>query len=775
MTRLSSNPYAPERLRLPPFMTAQEAQNTFGSSSDADDSIDLKELVGTLLGGWPIIVGVTIAALLLSFTYLFTTAPIYTTDALVQVEANQNSARIAFAQVADAVGSELPVTAEVEILRSRLVLGKIVDQLGLDVIVAPRRFPLLGDAYARRHRGTEFGRAPWWLAPFSRSGTAWGGEQIAVSSLIAPPSMLGQPLVVRLDALDGTFSLLDQDRHVMASGKAGELLSVPISDDEQLQLFVRELTGNPGTEFIVRRIRRDAAIREVQKNLTVTASRTALGMVNLSYSDTSPQGARRVLDAILNAYQAQNVERRSAEAEQTLDFLNQQLPELRKQVETAEARLNQFKIQQGTADLGQETALVLNRSVELEQSRSQLLQQRNEALQRYTSIHPVVQAIDSQLALLDGQLRQVNARVRQLPDVEQKALQLSRDLQVNTALYVSLLNRTQELEVVKSGTIGSIRVIDTPIVPASPSKPRRALVLALSLVLGGLIGVVSVFLINALSSGVEDPSEVEKKLGLATYGAIPYSVEQSKLAQLLDRGKALKDGVLAVREPHGTAMEAIRSVRTALHFAAMDAPNNVIMLTGPEPSLGKSFVSINLGGALAQAGSRVIVIDADLRRGHIHKMVDTDRGPGLSELISGTATFEACHRDTGISGLHLIPTGTLPPNPSELLINERFVELLNGLSARYDHVIIDTPPVLAVTDAAIIGRHAGITLLVLKAGQHPLRMIEETANRLMRSGVQVRGTLFNQIGLSRKSRYGYKYGYYYGGYNYKYATRKDTA
>jgi tyrosine-protein kinase Etk/Wzc len=751
----------------PPF--SQQLQGV-----DTDDQFDLRELAGVVLAGWPWVIGLIGAAVVLALAYLYITPPTFKTDALVQVESNSNSARVAFTQVADAFGTELPVAAEAEILRSRFVLGKVVDRLGLDIIAAPKRFPLLGDALARRYRGNDFASAPFWLRLFSSDDTAWGGERITVSTFQVPRPYQGAVFQL-IAGEDGAFELLTAEGDSLGQGRLGEQFSAMIDEDSQLLLFVQELRARPGTSFRVRKIRREQAIGALQRNLAVIPSRSAIGMVDLTYTDTSSLEAARILTEVLSVYQSQNVERRSAEAEQTLAFLNEQLPELRKQVETAEAKLNQFKIEQGTADLAQETAAVLTRSVELEQASAELQQQRNEALQRFTSNHPVVQAIDSQLIQLDTQIRQVTARIRQLPDIEQKALQLSRDLQVNTALYVSLLNRTQELEVVKSGTIGSIRIIDLPVQPAGPAKPKKGLVLMLSIILGGMAGVGIAFVVNAMKNGVEDPSEVEKKLGLATYGAIPYSVAQGRVARILERGKTLSEGILAQQEPTGPAMEAIRSVRTALHFAQMDAPNNILMLTGPEPSLGKSFVSINLGAALAQGGSSVVVVDADMRRGHIHKMVLTERAPGLSDVLSGNATLDDALFTTAIERLQVIATGTIPPNPSELLISDRFVDLLKTLSARFDHVIVDTPPVLAVTDAAIVGRHAGITLLVLKAGQHPIRLIQETANRLLRAGVQVRGTLFNQMGLSRRSRYGYKYGYYYSGYKYKYETAKDEA
>ncbi|ULQ46693.1 Wzz/FepE/Etk N-terminal domain-containing protein [Flagellatimonas centrodinii] len=434
---------------------------------DIDDGIDLRELIGIVLAGWPYIVVATVLGIAAAVGYLFITAPTYVTDALVQVENNQNSARIAFAQTADSVLSEVPVAAEIEILRSRLVLGKVVDKLGLDIAAIPLRLPYLGAAFARRHAGEGFATAPPLLALFNRSEYSWGGERITVTSLQVPAAMVGAPLFILAQA-DGQFSIVDADYQPLISGTVGQRLTTQVNG-ETLSIFVQELVAAPGKVFMVRKVRRESAIGRVQSNLVATASRSAEGIVTLRYQGGDPQQITRVLTEILNVYQSQNIDRRSAEAEQTLDFLSQQLPELRKEVETAEARLNQFKVAQGTADLTQETAAVLTRSVELEQAKAALVQERTEALQRFTVNHPVIESLDSQIAQLNAQIGRITERVRKLPDIEQKALQLSRDLEVSTALYISLLNRTQELEVVKSGTIGSIRIIDLPVKPVWPS------------------------------------------------------------------------------------------------------------------------------------------------------------------------------------------------------------------------------------------------------------------------------------------------------------------
>ncbi|HEY0916388.1 MAG TPA: polysaccharide biosynthesis tyrosine autokinase, partial [Solimonas sp.] len=467
-------------------------------------------------------------------------------------------------------------------------------------------------------------------------------------------------------------------------------------------------------------------------------------------------------------YQRQNVERRSAEADQTLTFLKQQLPEIKQRLEVAEAALNGFRLRQGSADLSKETELILQQSVDFETKRFELVQKREEATRRFTTNHPVVQAVDAQLRQIEREQATVNARVKGLPDTQQELLGLARDVEVNTALYTSLLNSSQELQVAKAGTVGNVRIVDYAVRPLGPAKPNRRSVLGLSVVLGILIGVGIVLIRRAMHQGVEDASEVERVLGLPTYASIPFSDEQRKIIRAIKKEGSGSGQILAAVDSGNLAVEALRSLRTSLHFALLEAPNNIVMLTGPSPGLGKSFVSINLGAVLAMSRKRVVVVDADLRRGHLHDYVSGKREPGVSDYVAGDVDYDSLLQTTSVDGLCCIPTGTVPPNPAELLLHERFTELLKRLSAEFDYVLVDTPPVLAVTDAAVIGRLAGCTLLVLKAGEHPMRAIDETARQLRQAGVALRGTIFNQVGM-RGGKYGYGYGYGYGySYGYKY-------
>ena len=343
-----------------------------------------------------------------------------------------------------------------------------------------------------------------------------------------------------------------------------------------------------------------------------------------------------------------------------------------------------------------------------------------------------------------------------------------RSVKVNTELYTFLLNKSQELKVVEAGTVGNVRILDFAMLPYEPIKPKKALIILLGAVLGLFFAVVLVFVRKAMNQGVEDPNAVEKSTGLSVFASIPHSDLQERLHKKMRQSKGQSGDVLLTSVDHtDLAIESLRSLRTNLHFALLESDNNIVMLTGPAPGLGKSFVSANFGAILAAAGQKVLLIDGDMRKGHLHKYFSIQRNPGLSGAISGNVSLEDAVHETKVENLSVMPTGVLPPNPADLLMHERFGALLDDLSTRFDLILIDTPPVLAATDAVLIGRRAGVSFMLLRSGKHPMREIEQAIKHVDQAGISLSGCIFNDI-MPKSSSYG---GYQY---HYQYAYKRDS-
>ncbi|WP_245611860.1 polysaccharide biosynthesis tyrosine autokinase [Nevskia soli] len=728
-----------------------------------DEEVNLRHLFDLVASGKWVILGITLAVLALASLYLVIAHPTYKADGLVEVEENQKSAAGGdLGEISSMLlGTPVQTEAEIQILKSRMVLDQVIEKMNLLVEAQPHYFPFIGHAYARRHDDEVQPVDP--LLGFKRY--AWGGEHIEVPTLQVPDKLLGERLVLHATDGNGGFVLEYPRGTKILEGTVGNALTGQ-SESGSINIFVRDLKARPGTEFYVTKLPRQRVLEQLSGALTVREQGKQSGVIAISVKGRSAEFVAKVVNSIEDAYLRQNVERRSAEAQRSLEFLEKQLPQLKDQVNTAQTRLNAYQLQHGSVDVTKETTMVLQHSVELETGRLQLEQQREEAIQRFTPQHPVVKALDQQIQSIQAEQEKQKGQAERLPNTQQEIFSLMRDLDVANQLYTDLMNTVQQLQVAKAGTVGNVRIVDYALEPREAFSPQLLLVLSAGLFIGILLGIGCVITQRALLRGVDDPTEVETRLGLTAYAAIPYTVGQRQLTQRMARGE-LGNHILAATASQDLAIEALRSLRNSLHFLWLESSNNVVMLTGPAPGLGKSFVAVNLGAVLALSGKRVVVVDADLRRGHMHKYASMEAAPGISDYVVGDADENAVIKPTVVEGLMLVTNGTTPPNPAELLLHERFAKLVSHLSANFDYVIIDTPPSLMVADAAIVGRMAGCALLVLKSAEHPMREIEETYRRLIQAGVKVRGTIFNQVGY-RVGSYGYGgYGYSYNRY-YKY-------
>ncbi len=381
-----------------------------------------------------------------------------------------------------------------------------------------------------------------------------------------------------------------------------------------------------------------AAVNSLSVNYSVAERGKLTGVLGLNYQGQDKEHITKVLNAILATYSAQNIERRSAESAQTLKFLDEQLPDLKKQLDDAERQFNKFRQQYNTVDVTKESELYLTQSITLETKKAELEQKQAEMAAKYTAEHPAMREINGQLAAINKQIGELNSTLKQLPDVQRQYLQLYREVEVKTQLYTALLNSYQQLRIAKAGEIGNVRIVDTAVEPVKPIKPRKLLVLILSLFVGGFIGTLVALLRNMLRTGIKDSGQIENELDLPVYATVPRSPIQESRIKILKKKKSIP--ILAVKNSDDIAIESLRSIRTAIHFALANAKNNIIMIAGPSPEVGKSFISTNLATIFAQSDKRVLLIDADMRRGYMHKYFDVDVKPGLSELLSGQTDLQ---------------------------------------------------------------------------------------------------------------------------------------
>jgi len=731
---------------------------------DDDDDIDLLALFGTLIDSKWIIIGITAFFCAIGVAYALLSTPIYQANALVQVEEKKGgmAALGGMAEMSEMFSGTSPAVTEIELLKSRAVLGKAVENLKLDIIIVPNYFPLIGHFLSQRFQPT----SPNELAstPFGLDSYTWGGEKLEIFQLEVPEDYLGKTLTLRAEGND-VFTLLNDDEDVVVNGSAGTKL-----EQNGFKVQVATLHAKPGTLFTITKQRRLNTILQYQEDVTAAERGKESGIIALSLENEDAALAKKILDEITRLYVLQNVQRNSAEAAQSLEFLRTQLPDVRKQLEKAEGQLNAYQTSARSVDITIETKAVLDQIVALETLISELKLKQAEMEHRFTREHPVYQALMTQMGQLAGQKRALEKKISNLPETQQELLRLARDMQVTTEIYTQLLNKTQELDIVRAGTVGNVRIIDSADANIDkPVKPKKALIVLIATLLGGLIAIAYVLIRKAMNRGVEDP-EIIEQLGIPVYASIPLSKGQSLIEASLKSNSRASTGslLLAVNNPADLAVESLRSLRTSLHFATLEAKNNILMISGPSPAVGKSFVSCNLAAIIAQTGQKVLLVDADMRKGYLNKMFRMNVSNGLSDLLAGKIDLTTATHSTEVDNLHIITRGQIPPNPSELLMHSNFTQFLETVSSQYDLVIIDTPPILAVTDAALVGRQAGTSLIVTRFGVNAAKEIQVTKRRFEQNGIVVKGAIFNAV-ERKASAYGYgNYSYY----QYEYASDK---
>lgn len=724
-----------------------------------EDAFDLVSYIEMFIDNRWVIASITALVTAFGVVYALMATPIYQANMLVQVEENASPSASVFGNLAGAFEMKSAATAEIEILRSRLVLGRAITNAGLNLSVEPQRFPVIGAWIARGSNKIKD------VGIFGLGGFTWGGEHADIATFSIPQALEGKEFELTVTGKN-TYRIIQEDYGIDVIGNVGQVLKHQ-SANGSMELHVSKLAANEGAKFVIVRQPMLDTIQNLQQALTITERGKQSGVLGLSLDGPNPVLTARILNEIGLEYISQNVERKSEEAQKSLTFLEKQLPEMKSQVEAAEERYNTLRNRRGTVDLGEEAKTVLQQSIQSQTKLVELKQRRDELLTRYQPVNPVVRAVDQQIATLNAELASINSKIKRMPEIEQDVLRLTRDIKVSTDLYISLLNSTQQLRLVKASKVGNARLLDEAVAPRYPARPKRGLIVVVAAVLGLAAGVVFALVKKSAFGGIEEPHEIEQHLGLTVSTAIPHSNRQDTLSSQL-KDHVRKVSVLAQDDPSDLAIEALRSFRTSLQFSMLGAKNKIVMITGPTPGVGKSFVSVNFATVLASAGKKVLLIDADLRKGYLQRYFGVDRHRGLSEVISGELNLEQSIHHNVVPNVDLISTGVLPPRPAELLEHRNFADILNVLTPQYDVIVIDTAPILAVTDAMIVAPHVGTIFNVVRGGVSTIGEIGEAVKRLRNSGHDVAGVVFNDL-KHRTGRYGFasKYGKYrYEQYKY---------
>ncbi|HBT1869446.1 TPA: polysaccharide biosynthesis tyrosine autokinase [Klebsiella pneumoniae] len=710
------------------------------SSSKDEDELDLGRLIGEIIDHRKLIVSITAFFTLLALVYVVFSTPIYQADALIQVEQKQGNAILN--NLSQMLPDSQPQSApEIALIQSRMILGKTVDDLNLQTIIKKSYFPIFGRGFARLLGENE--------------------GSLSISRLYVH-NVGNDSVKLKLTVRDGKHYEIDFNNKKI-NGYVGQLY-----ENDDFSIKVDKMDAKPGSEYNIYYESRLKAISDLQNTLSVADQGKDTGMLTISLTGEDPSIIERIVESISDNYLAQNIARQAAQDAKSLEFLNKQLPQVRSDLDIAEDKLNQYRRKNDSVDLSLEAKSVLDQIVNVDNQLNELTFRESEISQLYTKEHPTYKALMEKRKTLQEEKAKLNKKVSTMPETQQEILRLSRDVESGRAVYMQLLNRQQELSIAKSSAIGNVRIIDNAVTQPKPVKPKKVLIVLLGFVFGGVISICIVLLRVFLRRGIESPEQLEE-LGINVYASVPVaeiiSKTASKKGTFTKKQNDFDKGLLALVNPTDLAIEAIRGLRTSLHFAMMESRNNILMISGASSNAGKTFISSNLAAVISQSGKKVLFIDTDMRKGYAHKLFNVQPENGLSDYLSKRIELEKVIKQTSIAGLEFISRGMIPPNPAELLMHQRMGEFLNWANEHYDMVILDTPPILAVTDAAVIGNYAGTTLLVARFELNTTKEMTIAFKRFDQSGINVKGCILNGIVKKASSYYGY--GYHHYGYSYK--------
>jgi tyrosine-protein kinase Etk/Wzc len=717
------------------------------------EGIDMFDMLNVLRNSKWLIAMFIALAVAAAAAYAFLVPPAFEATTLIQIEEGKpnNLAGVsALSETSAMFENRPPAIAEMSILRSNLVVEHAIDRLGLDVEARPRRVPLIG--YWLSSRATQPSE-PGFLG---QPGYVSGNESIQVSRFVVPPDMEGKSYTVTLT--DRGYALREPGGKLVLNGRIGspEVSSV---DGKTVELLVANATGRPGAEFLVKRHARVALLNELQRSLTVEEQGKQSGVVRVKLTGRDPERLSRTLNEMVDYYIRQNVERRVEEVDKALAFVNEHLPKVRAELQQTEQQLNRLRTRRGSFDMPTEGRLTLEQSRGLQGTLLELQRKREELQANYLPQHPVMQSLEAQIEKMTAEVAKVGGRIRAMPALEQEMIGLNREMKVNSDLYVNLLNSAQQLALAKQSRGANARVVDYARIPRDPTGPPQAAILGVGASAGLVIGVALALLRSGMRRGVRNPAEIEGHGAVSVVTTIPLSRNQRLLARPRRRTHENLN-VLATKFPLDPAVDNLRSMLTLLPRATPESGSNIVVITGPTHSVGKSFISMNLAAVVGGAGSRVLLVDGDLRKGHLAKSVGVGHEMGLSDLLAGKCRLEeVLHRDV-MPQVDFISTGAVPESPADVLWRRSIRQVLKDSGARYDTVIIDSPPVLAVPDTAILSQQADAVYLVARSEVTSLKQIEASLKCLLQRGVHVKGVIFSGVDTSKAQDDIYGYGGY---------------
>ncbi len=750
-----------------------DSKNVSNSASkENNDEIDLMALLFSILRGWKTIVFFALLGLIIGILYSRYVNPTFQSDALIQIDEQSKGISALGSDISDLIGSEASkAQTEAELIRSRMILEPVVDLLHLRIKLSD---PTIGyvDRIKNAVTPTQINK------PEGVSLKTEDGE-VQISQFNVSQDYLNQSFTLTRSATGFVLSNGFDD----FKGQIGQVHQFT-GTEGQIHITVNNLPADGYPINIVKQSLHNTT-NDINNTLSVIEKGQQSGIIEMSMTGPNQQQTTSILKQIVLSYIDQNQSRGSEETTQTINFMETQIPTLKKKLEDSEAIFNNFRKKYGTIDVSKEAELLLTESSQIDTQLNELKLKKADLTTYYTEEHPLVIQINEQLKVLNNRKQEIDDTVAGLPEIQREFLQLSADTAINREIYLTLLKNYEQLKIVKAGQIGYARIIDLPINTFAAIAPKKLMIWSLAALIGTMLGTILVLIKNLLRNVVKDPERLEAKTGVPVIATIPRSPLLTRLGK-----KKSPNRLLAYADNNSLSYEAIKSLRTNLMFGMPTQGRagqraKVILITGESPGVGKSFISSNLTEVFAQLDKKTLIIDADMRLGELHKVFNMDQHNGLADYLTQDTTYlsrdntqlvkidavqESSHlasfiHATGIDNIDFMPRGEHPRNPASLLANGSFDHLMTELNLHYDYIIIDSPPILAASDAMILAQHADKVLMVTRYDDSIEGQLVYAVNQMNKANIKVDGIILNDVQQGILSKYSYHYSYAYGNNN----------
>jgi len=737
------------------------------------DEIDLLALALIFLRGWKFLVLFALLGLAIGVLYSRYVNPTFQSTALIQIDDKSQGISALGENISELIGSEeSKAQTETELIKSRMILKPVIDLLHLGIRLSDPSVNSL-DRIKSNQTNTQINTSKG-VTLETESG------QVQVYQFNVSQPYLNQPFTLTSsnngNASNTTGGFVLSNGFDEFKGQLGQLHRFRGSDGI-IEIFVARLPSDSHPINITKQSL-SSTTDSITSALSVVEKGKQTGIIQLSLTGTNQQQVSLVLKQIVLSYIDQNKSRGSEETTKTLSFMETQIPMLKQKLEASEVVFNDFRERSGSIDISQESGLLVAESSQIEAQLNELKLKKADLTTYYTEEHPLVIQINDQLRVLNNRKQEIKKSIARLPEVQREFLKLSEDMSINREIYLTMLKNYEQLKIVKAGQIGYARIIDLPINTFKAIAPKKPLIILLSTILGAMLGAMLVYLRSMLKNTVKEPDRLESKTGVPVIATIPRALSLTRLS----KNKNATNRLLAHVDHNSLSYEAIKSLRTHLMFSMPTQGKagkraRVILISGESPGVGKSFIAANLSEVFAQLTQKALILDADMRMGELHKIFKIEHKTGLADYLSqndiqsystSNETSQTANNisefvhPTTLDHIDFMPRGQQPHNPTTLLSSDKFSDLMSQLSDYYDYIIIDSPPILAASDAIILSAYADKLLMITRHNSSIEGQLVYAINQLTKDHVQVDGIVLNDVQQGIMNKYSYHYSYAYG-------------